>query len=154
METISFHSNQSSYPIGTKTQLFVPPAYNCYMWNLVRIGFMASEEMSFENVDWRRTDRRRMPAYTISSPISLRLRWAKILKENRTYIKNIDIDIYTTCSLNMLLSYLMRKHEFLPYANNKGADQPIHPRSLISASVIHYLDIIIPILAKSKISRL
>ena len=28
-----------------------------YMWNLVRIDFMASEEMSFENVDWwRRTD--------------------------------------------------------------------------------------------------
>ena len=26
METISFHSNQSSYPIGTKTQLFVLPS--------------------------------------------------------------------------------------------------------------------------------
>ena len=25
METKSFHSNQSSYPIGIKTQLFVPP---------------------------------------------------------------------------------------------------------------------------------
>ena len=72
VETISFHSNQSSYPIGTKTQLFVPPASRCYTWNLVRIGFMASEEMSFENVDGHR-----MPAYTISSPMSRRLRWAK-----------------------------------------------------------------------------
>ena len=44
-----------------KTQLFVPSAYRCYMWNLVRIGFMASEEMS---------------AYTISSPMSLWFRWA------------------------------------------------------------------------------
>ena len=38
-----------------KTHLFVPPAYRCYMRNLLRIGFMASEEMSFENVDGRRT---------------------------------------------------------------------------------------------------
>ena len=74
MATISCHSNQSSYPIGTKTQFFVPPAYRCYMWNLVRIGFMFSEEMSFENVDGRR-----MPAYTISSLMSLRLRWANNL---------------------------------------------------------------------------
>ena len=42
------------------------------------------------------------------------------------------------------------------YANNKGADQPAHPQphSLISAFVIHCLDIIIIILAKPKISRL
>ena len=31
MATISCHSNQSSYPIGTKTQLIVPAAYRCYM---------------------------------------------------------------------------------------------------------------------------
>ena len=39
---------------------------------MARIGFTASEEMSFENVDDGRTmttDGRRMPAYTISSPI-------------------------------------------------------------------------------------
>ena len=28
------------------------------------------------------------------------------------------------------------KNLFLPYANNKGADQPAHPRSLISAFVV------------------
>ena len=39
---------------------------------------------------------------------------------------------------------------FLPYANNKDADQPAHGRSLISAFVVHCLDSIIPILAKSK----
>ena len=38
----------------------------------------------------------------------------------------------------------------MPYANNKGADQSVHSRSLISAFVIRYLDSIIAILAKSK----
>ena len=31
--------------------IFVPLAYRCYVGNMERIGFMASEEMSFENVD-------------------------------------------------------------------------------------------------------
>ena len=31
----------------------------------------------------------------------------------------------------------------MSYANNKGADQPAHPRSLISAFVVHCLDSII-----------
>ena len=43
---------------------------------------------------------------------------------------------------------------FLLYANDKGADQPAHPRSLISAFVVCCLDSIISLLAKSKISRL
>ena len=46
------------------------------------------------------------------------------------------------------------KNLFYPYVNNKGADQAAHPRSLISTFVVRYLDSIIPILAKSKISRL
>ena len=43
---------------------------------------------------------------------------------------------------------------FMPYANNKGTDQPAYPHSLISLFVIHCLDCIIPILAIAKISRL
>ena len=42
----------------------------------------------------------------------------------------------------------------IPYANNKGADQPAHLLSLISAFVVRCLGSIIPILAKSKTSRL
>ena len=41
--------------------IFTPPPsapHRCYMWNMVKIGFTASEEMSFENVD-RQTDGRR-----------------------------------------------------------------------------------------------
>ena len=48
---------------------------------------------------------------------------------------------------------LKQLSHFMPYANNKDADQPAHLRSLISAFVVHYLDRIIPVLAKSKISR-
>ena len=35
----------------------------------------------------------------------------------------------------------------MPYANNKGTDQPAHPRSLISTFVVRCLDSMICILA-------
>ena len=38
------------------------------------------------------------------------------------------------------------------FANNKGADQPAYPRSLISAFVIRLLETIISALATSEIS--
>ena len=41
----------------------------------------------------------------------------------------------------------------IPYANNKGADQPAHPGSLISTFVVRCLDSMICILAISKVSR-
>ena len=47
----------------------------------------------------------------------------------------------------------MRK-PVLPYSNNKNADQPAHPRSLISAFVVRCLDSVIPLLAIYDISRL
>ena len=58
------------------------------------------------------------------------------------------------------MSRVMRKpiytilYHFIPYANNKGADQPVHLRSLISAFIVRCRDSIIPILAISKLSRL
>ena len=42
----------------------------------------------------------------------------------------------------------------MPYANNKGTDQPAHPRSLISAFVVRCLDSIKPLLAIAEISSL
>ena len=41
----------------------------------------------------------------------------------------------------------------MSYANNKGADQPAHPRSLISTFVIRCSDSMICMLAISKVSR-
>ena len=42
----------------------------------------------------------------------------------------------------------------MAYANNKGTDQPAHPRSLISTFVVPYLDSIISLVSISEISRL
>ena len=56
----------------------------------------------------------------------------------------------------LLVATFELRHEktcFMPYANNKGANQPAHPRSLISAFVVRCLDSIITILAKSTIFR-
>ena len=41
----------------------------------------------------------------------------------------------------------------MPYANNKGVDQPAYPHSLISTFVVRCLDSMICILAISKVSR-
>ena len=42
----------------------------------------------------------------------------------------------------------------MPYANIKGADQPVHPHNLISVFVVHCLDSIIPLVSIPKISSL
>ena len=42
----------------------------------------------------------------------------------------------------------------MPYASNKGKDQPVHPRSLISTFVVHCLDSIISLVSISEISSL
>ena len=42
----------------------------------------------------------------------------------------------------------------MSYGNNKGADQPAHPRSLISAFVVRCLDSIISLDSIAEISRL
>ena len=58
-------------------------------------------------------------------------------------------------NLNYYLSHVMRK-PVLPFANNKGADQPAHPCSLISASIVRCLGsvILLPVFAIAEISRL
>ena len=42
----------------------------------------------------------------------------------------------------------------MPYAKNKGGDQPAHPRSLISTFVVRCLYSIISLVSKSEISSL
>ena len=74
MGTISCHSNQSSYPTGIKNITFHSPLPKDAMRVIWKESASRFQEMSFENVDGRTTDGRRMPVYTISSPMSLRLR--------------------------------------------------------------------------------
>ena len=57
---------------GPFEQTFVPAS----IWNLSSIGPVVSGEKMFENVGGRTTDGRQSDWYTISSPMSLRLRWA------------------------------------------------------------------------------
>ena len=74
METISFHSNQSSYPIGTKKHNYsFPPSIDaiCGIWKESASMLQRRSRLKMMTMDGRR-----MPAYTISSPMSLRLRWA------------------------------------------------------------------------------
>ena len=42
----------------------------------------------------------------------------------------------------------------MSYANSKGADQPAHPRSLISAFVVRCLDSVLSLVSLAKISSL
>ena len=65
MGSISCHSNQTSYPTGENTFIRSPDLkmlythrktdINLFCGNMKRIRFSASDEMSFENVDRRRT---------------------------------------------------------------------------------------------------
>ena len=62
-----------------------------------------------------------------------------------TYSFSMDIqDVYGPGHAKMCL---------MPYANNKGADQPAHPHSLISTFVVRCLDSMICALAIPKVSR-
>ena len=55
--------------------------------------------------------------------------------------------------MGLQMSRVMKKM-FLSYANNNDADQPAHPRSLISVFVIRCLDSIIPPFSILEISSL
>ena len=57
------------------------------------------------------------------------------------------------CIMHVLYGPGHVKTCFMPYANNKGAEQPAHPRSLVSAFVVHSLDSIISLVSRSEISR-
>ena len=65
---------------GPVEQTFVSPSYGGSIWNLTLIGPVVSEETMLENVDthtlYTHTYGRQRPTYPISSPWSLRLRWA------------------------------------------------------------------------------
>ena len=56
-------------------------------------------------------------------------------------------------SLLPYMSHITRK-PVLPYANNKGTYQPVHPRSLISTFVTRCIDSIISLVSISEISSL
>ena len=66
------------------------------------------------------------------------------------------IQEYLSFAFLYVLSIYEPGHEKMchVYANNKGSDQPAHPRSLISAFVVRCLDSIISLDSIAEISRL
>ena len=74
--------------------------------------------------------------------------------------RSSPIWVYPVCpvlsvweTITVHLSRAMRKR-LMSYANNKGADQPAHPHSLISAFVVHCLDSVMSLVSVTKISSL
>ena len=70
-----------------------------------------------------------------------------------TIVVDWDVNHKTTKQLLQIIWATSWENLFLPYANNKDADQPAHLRSLVSVFVIHCLDSIIPPFSISEISR-
>ena len=68
---------------------------------------------------------------------------------SRVYILAYDFDLHS-----VLVELGHEKTCLMSYANNKGADQPAHPRSPISAFVIRCLDSIISLDFIAEISKL
>ena len=65
-----------------------------------------------------------------------------------------DISLVITKCHDFLIEPGREKMCLMSYANNKGADQTTHPRSLISAFVVRCLDSIISLDSVAEISRL
>ena len=67
---------------------------------------------------------------------------------------NCEINVTACIIVAQHLTFMIyvagcEKTFFLPYVNNKGADQPTYPRSLIRAFVIRCLDSIIHLYKKN-----
>ena len=88
---------------GPFEQTYVPPSHGDFIWNLASIGPVVSEEKMFKECgrqpDGRTTDDgRRRPTYPISSPMSHRLRWAKM---NTVNVLKISSFFFSTKCLSM-----------------------------------------------------
>ena len=75
----------------------------------------------------------------------------------KPYSKNVHCLLFCICGIwiNCVQKWRAMTWEslFMPYANNKGTNQPAHPHRLISAFGVRCLDSIIPLLAIAEISR-
>ena len=74
--------------------------------------------------------------------------------ENEIGLLRFELNVNGSQWLLLKLSRAMTKMCLMSYANNKGADQPAHPRSLISTFVVRCLDSIMLLDFTSEISIL
>ena len=70
------------------------------------------------------------------------------------YSAEVKCTLVCQPSCHVLIRATSWENMIILYANNKSADEPAHSRSLISAFVVHCLDIIIPLVSVSEILSL
>ena len=84
--------------------------------------------------------------YTVIQPLCTNFKMITTnfpgVRKLRKFMLNVNVQLVE-------VSHIRRK-VFMPYAKNKGTDQPVHPCSLIS-TFVRCLDSIIPILSEPKI---
>ena len=67
-------------------------------------------------------------------------------------VGRLSLAVSRGCLRFVIVIFPDHTHYFRGFVNNKGADQPAHPRSLISAFVIRLLESFISKLATREIS--
>ena len=82
------------------------------------------------------------------------IRWLSHVTRKPVFSYQIRLKLAYSATVSILIRALSWDNLFSPYANNKGEDQPVHPRSLISTFVARCLDSITPLVVIFKISRL
>ena len=80
--------------------------------------------------------------------------WGGRGKSGKVGVQQTNIFFISGLIEIFLIRATLWENLFMLYANNKGADQPAHSRSLISAFVVRCLDSLIPLVSISKISSL
>ena len=61
----------------------------------------------------------------------------KLLTTFSTAYEKFEEESISSLAVSLQMGLDVRKPVFRGFANNKGADQPVHPHSLISTFVIH-----------------
>ena len=94
------------------------------------------------------------PMSIVGSPIPFMRQRSRYISESESSVTSTVgflLKLYHAALIKRAISW---ENLFYAYANNKSADQPVHPLSLISTFVVHCLHSIIPLVNISKISKL
>ena len=92
----------------------------------------------------------RLQLVSMAAQAGLCLDWSETPEDTFCYVV---AQLYWFMMIAFLFEPVHEKMCLMPYANNKGADQPAHPRSLISAFVVRCQDRMISLVCISETSR-
>ena len=115
--------------------IFTRPLYEAVIWcDYIIKHFIMNTEKNTENKSGKKKKRKNM------GDVVLQINLKRGLYGSQEFIQDTN-------------ELGHEKMCLMSYANNKGADQPVHPRSLISTFVVCWLDSIISLDSLAKISR-